>query len=670
MSKYVVASWPGVESVEGLSCTHSLGISPSSIQLMIHPQDRVPAESGNLVFGDGDEQVTLRDCKLDRIRSSTSGEGKTWTLDILDRRWKWQFGSIYGWYNQLDRHAKLIPWTIRSPRELAILCLQAMGETNYDIDMPTGLVRADGENHGLLNPPWLGVAATTGTNPPVHWNGEPPALALDRLCQQFGRIVVWQWKSNRVLITRPGIGKALPDGSLYQESPSFDSPETPTGGAIHGAPTKYQVRLALEAVGEEWDGSYWPIDQLSYAPLAPGAVQIIRVRCYPFAGDRFQIILNSPDPTNPRAGAVFEVTAPASPTATGVLTSFKNAINVQGLNNRIDGVITASMDGDQLVLTGLRMGDAWSCHVSVYRNAGTDGRIHQRLVQAAVRQTASWRFSFPKEYPGVRATDRLTLSEARALAQKSVWRCYRLSALDPNGRPIRIPNDSSDTSIRLDGAVDVIATTDGSQDAINEVIVDTASLDAADVVVDAGIEAGDDGSADVITTDATDATPPLPPFPPCTLNLGGGAALADVNVQGANSSAEKMRIISDGREEYRVGPHIFRLLRTNNILPALAVLSGDGRSEMSFDARLGAQAVYSASVFTVQDRIPNCAVNIEGEPCLTRLLDALQCEEVKTTPLSGCPPVIGFTYEGQKTIHESIGAGRKLILSVIGNCPL
>jgi hypothetical protein len=233
-----------------------------------------------------------------------------------------------------------------------------------------------------------------------------------------------------------------------------------------------------------------------------------------------------------------------------------------------------------------------------------------------------------------------------------------------------IPNDSSDTSIRLDGAVDVIATTDGSQDAINEVIVDTASLDVADVVVDAGIEAGDDGSADVITTDATDATPPLPPFPPCTLNLGGGAALADVNVQGANSSAEKMRIISDGREEYRVGPHIFRLLRTNNILPALAVLSGDGRSEMSFDARLGAQAVYSASVFTVQDRIPNCAVNIEGEPCLTRLLDALQCEEVKTTPLSGCPPVIGFTYEGQKTIHESIGAGRKLILSVIGNCPL
>lgn len=439
MPKYVVASWPGVESVEGLSCTHSLGISPSSIQLMIHPQDRVPAESGNLVFGDGDEQVTLRDCKLDRIRSSTSGEGKTWTLDILDRRWKWQFGSIYGWYNQLDRHAKLIPWTIRSPRELAILCLQAMGETNYDIDMPTGLARADGENHGLLNPPWLGVAATTGTNPPVHWNGEPPALALDRLCQQFGRIVVWQWKSNRVLITRPGIGKALPDGSLYQESPSFDSPETPTGGAIHGAPTKYQVRLALEAVGEEWDGSYWPIDQLSYAPLAPGAVQIIRVRCYPFAGDRFQIILNSPDPTNPRAGAVFEVTAPASPTATGVLTSFKNAINVQGLNNRIDGVITASMDGDQLVLTGLRMGDAWSCHVSVYRNAGTDGRIHQRLVQAAVRQTASWRFSFPKEYPGVRATDRLTLSEARALAQKSVWRCYRLSALDPNGRPIRIP---------------------------------------------------------------------------------------------------------------------------------------------------------------------------------------------------------------------------------------
>jgi hypothetical protein len=49
------------------------------------------------------------------------------------------------------------------------------------------------------------------------------------------------------------------------------------------------------------------------------------------------------------------------------------------------------------------------------------------------------RFSFPKEYLGVRATDRLTRLEARALAQKSVWRCYRLSAVDPNGRPIRIP---------------------------------------------------------------------------------------------------------------------------------------------------------------------------------------------------------------------------------------
>src|SRR5262249_31321054 len=96
---------------------------------------------------------------------------------------------------------------------------------------------------------------------------EPPISALARLCDTFSRRIVYQLKKNRILIARPGVGDHLPEGSIQRDNPSLDVPERPGSIGVLGAETPHQMRLRLVAVGEEWDGSYKPLDLLSYAPL-------------------------------------------------------------------------------------------------------------------------------------------------------------------------------------------------------------------------------------------------------------------------------------------------------------------------------------------------------------------------------------------------------------------
>lgn len=451
-----VISWPGVISFESLEqCTISHGISPATIILKVHPQSARIAETGTLTFGStGGDVVQFRDCKLDKIRSHTDGSGTIWSLEIFDRRWKWRdFGSIFGEYNQLDDHGKLIPWMIRSPEELIRLCLKEMGENNsLLVGVPGGLARQDGANwvaNGV--PPWgVTPSETAGTiNPPVVWSGEPPAVALQRLCEQLGLVVVWQWRQDRVLITKQGIGNELPNGSIYHESPTLDTPETPTGGAVNGSPTRYQVRLLLEAVGEEWDGSYRPINSLSYAPQRAGAVQIVRIRVLnPIPGDRFTIFLNSPNPLNEREGILFEYTATTT-SVSAVISDLETKINAS-TDPRIQGVLSATSTADYILITGNRMGHAWSCRAEVNSinggsTTGTSARTPVRIMQTAITPHADWSHCEPPEFAEVinghgSSTQRLTYREAVMLAQKSVFRCYRIADVGPTGRgPIPVP---------------------------------------------------------------------------------------------------------------------------------------------------------------------------------------------------------------------------------------
>jgi hypothetical protein len=237
------AFWPGMASMISCTYTASHGITPGAAVLVCAPQADTLAVSGDLVITDDVVTVTLPRCRLDKLDVQRDGSGFRWTLLILDRRWSWKdCNLISGVYNQPDPHGILYPWSVKRPSELARLCLEAMGETNFMIDVPD-------------------VAL-----PPVNWDAANPAQALSSLAESLGCRVIYRALTDDVLVCPLGKGAGLPDGSINSEGPSLDSAERPDSLKLVGAPVRFQARFRMQAVGKDWDGLYRPLDALSYAP--------------------------------------------------------------------------------------------------------------------------------------------------------------------------------------------------------------------------------------------------------------------------------------------------------------------------------------------------------------------------------------------------------------------
>lgn len=423
-------SYPGAISVVSCTYTVSHGITPSTAMLRILPQATLPAGEGDLVFFDGVGGATIRGCKLDRMKIEMTEQGAVWCIELLDRRWRWRdFGAISGWYNQLDPFGKLIPWSIRSPTELALLCLQAMGETIYGIDMPPGLSYPG----PLVTAP---IPNISGVNPPFNWNGEIPAHALQSLADQFGRRVVFDPITNGVYIKRAGDGiSALPTTgySVHKASPSLDVPESPDGVGVVGAPTRYQGRFKIDSVGEEWHGDYRPINFLSYAPSLGGTRCVWT--CTPVTGTdttgaNYQVTLTV---GNPSQSVFIEHTCGGVEAAATISAALANSINGNGI---LSGFVTAAGAGGNLVITGRNPGNSFGVVANLSGPASVyDGGagFTAKLTTPATPAGRGWALSPPPLFPGVRATDRLTLYQARNLAQKSVFKTYKLSDIDVSG---------------------------------------------------------------------------------------------------------------------------------------------------------------------------------------------------------------------------------------------
>lgn len=244
--RHGVVSWPGLLSPRAATYTVSHGISPGVCVITANPQAGPPAMRGNLVLSDGFSTITIPDCRLDRLDVTQGSDGLTWQLTILDRRWRWrELGQVSGAYNQPDPHGLLYPWSVRTPRQLCELCLRAMGETRYTIDVPN-------------------VAF-----PPCNWDYTTPAAALQSLAEALGCRVIYRLDTDSVLVCPLGKGAALPPGSISAEAPGLDLPERPDRITLVGAPIRYQARFRLQAVGKDWDGLYRPIDALTYRPVDP-----------------------------------------------------------------------------------------------------------------------------------------------------------------------------------------------------------------------------------------------------------------------------------------------------------------------------------------------------------------------------------------------------------------
>lgn len=242
--------YPGIpdEFIVGGSYTCAHGISPGIITLVIAPNTSVGAKVGEITIRFGKVRINLPGCAIDTgsLRGG-SGSARTWSVRLLDRRWKWKYTEpVNGRYNVRDA-AKNIDTKVfkeRTPQQLAEICLKAMGETGFDVSK-------------LPN----------DSRPEITWTDENAAEMLDELVNSLGCRVVYDFLDDKVRIFPEGKGKELPRDELATNLSIGHSRETtPSSLLASFAPTVYQAKWELEPLGEETDGRYLPIDELSYRP--------------------------------------------------------------------------------------------------------------------------------------------------------------------------------------------------------------------------------------------------------------------------------------------------------------------------------------------------------------------------------------------------------------------
>ncbi|HEY5312077.1 MAG TPA: hypothetical protein VIK18_06140 [Pirellulales bacterium] len=238
-----LAYFPGIEQLIGASYTLAHGITPGVIQVEMTPQPDFAPGIGSFFFYYGDVVIELPNCRVEAASFDASTGGFVWRLAILDRRWMWASGQICGNYNQSYGDGSLRSETIKTPQDLARLCLEAMGEQGYDVNqMPNG------------------------PRPTIDWDFAVPAQALADLADELGcRIVLGL--DDTVAILPSGDGEPMPDtADLQADSLACSASDVPDSLVVVGAPVRYQADLPLMAVGWNTDGTILPLASLDYAP--------------------------------------------------------------------------------------------------------------------------------------------------------------------------------------------------------------------------------------------------------------------------------------------------------------------------------------------------------------------------------------------------------------------
>jgi len=251
---YFLYSGAGYIPIKAAHYSLCHGITPGTAVITTWPMDSLPEITGDLALVDGisGNVIQLYDFKVADVRQTRGSDGFTWYISLLDRRWRFQFGSLDGNYNV--RRADNIIWnpTKLSPTDLVQQILQAMGERDAD---------------------------TSGFNPAqnypqVDWQGSNPALELQNLVDLYGCRIILKIAGN-LSIEPVGIGANIPTPDeipCINFADTIDSPECPDLTVILGGQDRLQYDFLLYPVGiEEVDGSYQWFDQLSYAPHLPGA---------------------------------------------------------------------------------------------------------------------------------------------------------------------------------------------------------------------------------------------------------------------------------------------------------------------------------------------------------------------------------------------------------------
>jgi hypothetical protein len=270
---------------------------------------------------------------------------------------------------------------------------------------------------------------------------------LQQLAEQFGRRLVYDVINDRVLVTPIGIGNNLPNGYVKQYGASIKQIAVPDGIMVIGDKTKYQMRLLLEPVARDWDGSWQLLHDLSYAPVMAGAVQETMVQLYADLRETWETLLSAGFWDLTINGVLLSYNSMAGQDLYQIRDNLITLVN--GSNNpAINGVLIASADPDAsnpaLILTGVPLGAQFQVQAVLGPGSAaesSDGAsMDATLTQAACFGRRGFDNTDPPTFSDVVSTPRLTYHQAIKLAQEDVFSCYRVRAVDASGGgPITVP---------------------------------------------------------------------------------------------------------------------------------------------------------------------------------------------------------------------------------------
>jgi hypothetical protein len=273
--------YPGIGPGDYLSAqaVDSQGIMPGRATITISAVNvGTIAPTGDLSFSDGSNTIVWPACRVANVSAAGgSGQGPTLTILIEDNRWTWSGGQISGRFNVPAEYLNTVPLVTFAtqanfgnqnftqvpipPEELPIRpetavnaqdlckrCLKAMGVARFDVS-----------------------AIDPKSYPSVEWDSEVPARALQALVERYGCRIVYRKDSNAVFICKEGVGLPLPDGPFLFDAPSLTPKPVPSKITVRSAHIRYQRRFICEWVMPEFDGSFRPANDVSYAPIPPGA---------------------------------------------------------------------------------------------------------------------------------------------------------------------------------------------------------------------------------------------------------------------------------------------------------------------------------------------------------------------------------------------------------------
>ena len=240
----------GLEVQVSFSMTRSPGVTPDIGQLVFRQGTTLPSGFiGDLVLiNDSTPIVTFYNCMLIAPKEQFE-RSRNIVYRVVDRRWRWKTPTLLGEYNVRDDANLLIAETAKSPRELALLALQALhaptGGSFYVDALPTDVELA----------------------PHVSWKYEPAAAVLDRLCALFG-CSVHLMNDNSVRIIEDNTGTEPDDtGLMFPVETGLITNLAPDYVSAFAGDTWFDSWLLTEDVGLELGGAVKPIDMLSYKPV-------------------------------------------------------------------------------------------------------------------------------------------------------------------------------------------------------------------------------------------------------------------------------------------------------------------------------------------------------------------------------------------------------------------